>query len=222
MQVAQLQHDLPPSTQIPFSPTNAKKGNMKLAAYTSSAINASFTITEEELESACTFAMGIKHVPRFQRAERLDSQLWAVTFRSDEAAVLAWKTNIMLRGLTFLPDPMQHELPNIFVWRADESLAIEPTAVKRRIHEVFGLNTIIDVTYRRAEKEAGGILVIFAKFHRSLQLYSFFLRLLPEAQDTSRAVQAWLRPVRYCLPYEFSVGPSIRLGLYSRRQMQCQ
>ncbi|KAK5747456.1 hypothetical protein LTR17_000097 [Elasticomyces elasticus] len=184
LQAAQLQHDLPPSTQTPFSPTNAKKRDMNLAVYTFSVINASFNITEEELKTACTLAMGIKHVP------------------SDESVVLALTTGITLRGVTFLPDPVQHEPPNIFLWRADEALAIEPTAVKRRIHEVFGLNTIIDVTYRRVEKEAGGILVLFAKFYRSLQLYSFFLRLLPDAQDTSRAVQAWFRPVRYCLPCE--------------------
>ncbi|KAK5690546.1 hypothetical protein LTR97_012099 [Elasticomyces elasticus] len=202
MQAAQLQHDLPPSRQIPFSPTNAKKGDMKLAVYTFSAINASFNITEAELKRACTLALGTKHVPTSLRPERLNSQLWAVTFRSDEAAVLALKTNIMLRGVTFLPDPIQHEPPTIFVWRADEALAIEPTAVKRRIHDVFGLSTTIDVTYRRVEKEAGGILVLFANFHRSPQLYSFFLRLLPEARDTSRAVQAWFRPVRYCLPCE--------------------
>ncbi|KAK5675355.1 hypothetical protein LTS10_012122 [Elasticomyces elasticus] len=202
MQAAQLQHDLPASTQIPFSPTNAKKGDVKLAEYTFSVINASFNITEEELKTACTLAMGTKHVPKSQHPERLNSQLWAVTFRSDESAVLALTTGITLRGVTFLPDPIQHEPPNIFLWRADEALAIDPTAVKRRIHDVFGLNTIIDVTYRRVEKEAGGILVLFAKFRRSPQLYSFFLRLLPEARDTSRAVQAWFRPVRYCLPCE--------------------
>ncbi|KAK5711057.1 hypothetical protein LTR15_012704 [Elasticomyces elasticus] len=102
---AQLQHDLPPSTQIPFSSTNAKKGDMKLAVYAFSAIDASFNITEEELKTAYTLALGTKHVPRFLRPERLNSQLWAVTCRSDEAAVLALKTSIMLRGLTFLPDP---------------------------------------------------------------------------------------------------------------------
>ncbi|KAK3630332.1 hypothetical protein LTR56_017508 [Elasticomyces elasticus] len=186
----------------PLQSHECQERDMKLAVYTFSVINASFTITEEELKTACTVAMGSKHVPKSQRPERLNSQLWAVPFRSDESAVLALTTGITLRGVTFLPDPIQHEPPNIFLWRADEALAIEPTAVKRRIHEVFGHNTIIDVTYRRVEKEAGGILVLFAKFHRSPQLYSFFLRLLPEAQDTSRAVQAWFRPVRYCLPCE--------------------